>query len=199
MQLIMRQVRADVVAVSMSWGGEETVEEKSLDSHFVSKSGAVFFASSGDDGWGASWPAASPNVVSVGGTSLSFKSDGTLNKETAWSGSGGGVSQLMKLSRIFKKIIQFQNAMACAQFPMLLITPTRNLDFQLIQIKNGMLLAEHRMRLRNGRQFNLWDFQPTDKNLYSDKDTNSYCKLFSRYCFRLKWRLQILLPSQKTL
>ena len=62
--------RSDVVAVSMSWGGEETVEEKSLDSHFVSKSGAVFFASSGDDGWGASWPAASPNVVSVGGTSL---------------------------------------------------------------------------------------------------------------------------------
>ena len=84
--------RADVIAVSMSWGGEETAEEKSLDSHFISKSGAVFFASSGDNGWGASWPAASPNVVSVGGTSLSFKSNGSLNKETAWSGSGGGVS-----------------------------------------------------------------------------------------------------------
>ena len=60
--------RSDVVAVSMSWGGTEFPEETSLDSHFVSKSNAVFFASSGDNGTGASWPAASPNVVGVGGT-----------------------------------------------------------------------------------------------------------------------------------
>ena len=79
--------RSDVTAVSMSWGGSEFTEEKSLDSHFVSRSGAVFFASSGDNGWGASWPAASPNVVSVGGTSLSS------NSESAWKGSGGGVSK----------------------------------------------------------------------------------------------------------
>jgi len=84
--------RSDVKAVSMSWGGGEFVEEKSMDSHFVSKSGAVFFASSGDDGWGASWPAACPNVVSVGGTSISLKSNGSLSSEKAWSGSGGGVS-----------------------------------------------------------------------------------------------------------
>jgi subtilase family serine protease len=84
--------RNDVVAVSMSWGGGEFDEEKSLDAHFVSKSGAVFFASSGDNGWGASWPAASGNVVGVGGTSLSFKKDGSVDHETAWNGSGGGVS-----------------------------------------------------------------------------------------------------------
>lgn len=84
--------RSDVVAVSMSWGGGEFQEEKTLDSHFVSKTGAAFFASSGDNGAGASWPAASPNVVAVGGTSLSFKSDGTLSRESAWDGSGGGVS-----------------------------------------------------------------------------------------------------------
>lgn len=84
--------RADVVAISMSFGGGEFPEEKSLDSHFVNKNGASFFASSGDNGTGASWPASSPNVVSVGGTTLSLKSDGTLSKETAWSGSGGGVS-----------------------------------------------------------------------------------------------------------
>ncbi|HUC95321.1 MAG TPA: S53 family peptidase [Candidatus Saccharimonadales bacterium] len=85
--------RGDVTAISMSWGGGEFTEEKSLDSHFVSKSGATFFASSGDNGWGASWPATSPNVVAVGGTSLYVKSDGTLVDETAWSGSGGGVSR----------------------------------------------------------------------------------------------------------
>ncbi len=84
--------RADVVAVSMSWGGGEFPEEKSLDAHFVSKAGAAFFASSGDNGAGASWPAASPNVVAVGGTLLSFKSGGTLSRESAWDGSGGGVS-----------------------------------------------------------------------------------------------------------
>jgi subtilase family serine protease len=84
--------RADVTAISMSFGGAEFPEEKSLDAHFKSNSGAVFFASSGDNGWGASWPASSPNVVSVGGTSLSLKANGMLTSESAWSGSGGGVS-----------------------------------------------------------------------------------------------------------
>ncbi len=84
--------RPDVVAISMSWGGAEFVEEKKLDSHFVSKSRAIFFASSGDSGWGASWPAASENVVAVGGTSLAFANDGSFERETAWQGSGGGVS-----------------------------------------------------------------------------------------------------------
>jgi subtilase family serine protease len=84
--------RKDVVAVSMSWGGAEFPEEASLDGHFISKTGAVFFASSGDNGAGVSWPAASPNVVGVGGTTLAFSAAGDFLSETAWSGSGGGVS-----------------------------------------------------------------------------------------------------------
>ncbi len=84
--------RADVVAVSMSWGGAEFPEEINLDAHFVSKSGAVFLASSGDNGSGASWPASSPNVIGVGGTTLNLKNNGSVSSETAWSGSGGGVS-----------------------------------------------------------------------------------------------------------
>jgi subtilase family serine protease len=83
--------RADVVAVSMSWGGAEFPEETSLDSHFVGNGKISFFASSGDSGYGVSWPAASPNVVAVGGTTLAL-AGGVLKKETAWSGSGGGVS-----------------------------------------------------------------------------------------------------------
>ncbi|HVM73543.1 MAG TPA: S53 family peptidase [Candidatus Paceibacterota bacterium] len=86
----------DAVAISMSWGGGEFPEEISLDSHFVSKSGATFFASSGDNGTGASWPASSPNVIGVGGTSIALKNNGTLSKESAWSGSGGGVSSYEK-------------------------------------------------------------------------------------------------------
>ena len=86
----------DVVAISMSWGGGEFPEEVSLDSHFKSVSGALFFASSGDHGTGASWPASSPFVIGVGGTSLSLKADESLSKETAWTGSGGGISAYEK-------------------------------------------------------------------------------------------------------
>jgi subtilase family serine protease len=83
-------------AISMSWGGAEFPEELSLDSHFKSVSGAPFFASSGDNGAGASWPASSPFVIGVGGTTIALKSDGTFSKETAWTGSGGGVSAYEK-------------------------------------------------------------------------------------------------------
>lgn len=89
--------RKDVVSVSMSWGGAEFSDELSEDSHFVgATSGTVFFASSGDDGTGASWPASSPNVIGVGGTSLEVASSGALIAESAWSGSGGGVSAYEK-------------------------------------------------------------------------------------------------------
>jgi subtilase family serine protease len=90
--------RKDVVAVSMSWGGAEFSDELSYDSHFVSKtsSSIAFFASSGDDGTGASWPASSPGVIGVGGTSLQVSSSGAFVAETAWSGSGGGVSAYEK-------------------------------------------------------------------------------------------------------
>lgn len=90
--------RKDVVAISMSWGGAEFSDELSYDTHFVDKANpaAAFFASSGDDGTGASWPASSPNVIGVGGTSLSLASSGALLAESAWSGSGGGVSAYEK-------------------------------------------------------------------------------------------------------
>lgn len=81
-----------VTAISMSWGGPEFSEETSLDKHFVSNAHAVFFAASGDRGAGVSWPAASPNVVGVGGTALELFKNGSLIAESAWSGSGGGAS-----------------------------------------------------------------------------------------------------------
>lgn len=87
--------RKDAVAISMSWGGGEFPEEVSLDSHFKN-SRAIFFASSGDNGTGASWPASSPYVVGVGGTTLSLNSNGSAKSETAWSGSGGGISAYEK-------------------------------------------------------------------------------------------------------
>ncbi len=85
--------RSDVVAVSMSWGGDEFSDEVAQDYHFVSPYGASFFASSGDEGAGAEWPASSPNVVAVGGTHLNISKAGKLLSETAWDGSGGGISK----------------------------------------------------------------------------------------------------------
>jgi subtilase family serine protease len=78
----------------MSWGGSEFSGELSYDSHFTSANGSAigFFASSGDNGTGVGWPAVSSNIVGVGGTTLNLNADGTIASETAWSGSGGGIS-----------------------------------------------------------------------------------------------------------
>lgn len=79
-------------AISMSWGAREFSGEGTYDSHFQGKNGVVFTASSGDNGAGVSYPAASPGVVSVGGTTLKLDGSNNWTSETAWSGSGGGVS-----------------------------------------------------------------------------------------------------------
>lgn len=86
------RAQPDVVAISLSWGGGEFSGETAYNSRFTSAYGATFFAASGDDGTGVIWPSTSPNIVAVGGTRLTFNPDGTLASETAWSGSGGGVS-----------------------------------------------------------------------------------------------------------
>ena len=56
---------------------------------------AVCVFSTGDNGNPGSYPAYSPYVVSVGGTSLTLSSDGTgtVVNEVAWSGSGGSTRQ----------------------------------------------------------------------------------------------------------
>ena len=77
--------------VSMSWGAAEFSTEAKYDTYF-NKAGVTFFASSGDSGAGVIWPAASPYVVAVGGTTLQLDASGTAITETGWSGSGGGVS-----------------------------------------------------------------------------------------------------------
>jgi subtilase family serine protease len=76
--------------VSNSWGGSESSGELSYDSHFA-QSGVSFFVSAGDAGLPAEYPSASPNVISVGGTTLHFSS-GVFSGETGWSGGGGGCS-----------------------------------------------------------------------------------------------------------
>lgn len=76
--------------VSNSWGASEFSGEASYDSHFV-RSGVSFFVSAGDAGLPADYPSASPNVISVGGTTLNFIA-GVFSSETGWSSGGGGCS-----------------------------------------------------------------------------------------------------------
>ncbi|HQU47072.1 MAG TPA: hypothetical protein PK867_29985, partial [Pirellulales bacterium] len=85
-----------VSVISMSWGSNEFTSETSYDSHFTTPSGHIgitFVASSGDSGAPGVWPALSPNVLAVGGTTLNLNSNGSYGSETGWSNGGGGVSQ----------------------------------------------------------------------------------------------------------
>lgn len=77
--------------VSNSWGSSESAGETAYDSHFKT-AGVSYFVSSGDSGLPAQYPSSSPNVISVGGTKLTFNADGTLNSETGWTSGGGGCS-----------------------------------------------------------------------------------------------------------
>jgi subtilase family serine protease len=88
-----------VVVVSMSFSGGEYSGETSLDSVFTSPSGrgVTFLAATGDDGQPSGYPAFSPNVVAVGGTSLMLPDNGAdftgnYPSEIGWSGSGGSIS-----------------------------------------------------------------------------------------------------------
>ena len=85
---------AGVVVISMSWGFTEMSNESSYDTYFTTPAGhtgITFIASSGDIG-SVEYPSASPNVLSVGGTSLYLSSSGSYQSETAWFYSGGGYS-----------------------------------------------------------------------------------------------------------
>ena len=76
--------------VSMSFGSAEAAWAPSIDYHFTG-AGMTYVAAAGDSGSEVLWPAVSPNVVAVGGTSLNWSGSGT-RYEAAWKQTGGGLS-----------------------------------------------------------------------------------------------------------
>jgi subtilase family serine protease len=80
---------AHAQVISNSYGGSEFSGETSYDSHF--NVGKPITVSSGDNGYGVEYPAASQYVTAVGGTTLNLSSN-TRSSETAWSGAGSGCS-----------------------------------------------------------------------------------------------------------
>ncbi len=77
--------------VSMSFGANEGSWTSSFESTF-SGANMTYVAATGDSGAAVSWPAVSPKVVAVSGTSLTYSGVGARS-ETAWSNTGGGTSQ----------------------------------------------------------------------------------------------------------
>jgi kumamolisin len=76
--------------ISMSWGISEFPQEVNYDKYFTAP-GVVYFAASGDYGLNSPFtPAASPNVVSVGGTYFNRDGNGNFVSEQYYTGGGGG-------------------------------------------------------------------------------------------------------------
>ncbi|WP_329456735.1 carboxypeptidase regulatory-like domain-containing protein [Streptomyces sp. NBC_01497] len=72
--------------------GEDPAEAAAFDPHY-DHPGVAVVASSGDSGFGVAYPAASPYVTSVGGTSLASDPGAARGwSETAWDGAGSGCS-----------------------------------------------------------------------------------------------------------
>jgi subtilase family serine protease len=79
-------------AVSNSYGASEFSSEKAYDSYYDHPNVAIT-ASSGDNGYGVEYPAASPYVISAGGTTLTKNASTARGwSESVWSGSGSGCS-----------------------------------------------------------------------------------------------------------
>jgi subtilase family serine protease len=85
--------------ISNSWGGSESSTDLTYDSEYFGHSGTVYTASAGDGAYSAGviYPATSPNVVGVGGTSLSTASNSRGYSESVWKtstteGTGSGCS-----------------------------------------------------------------------------------------------------------
>jgi len=84
-------------AVNMSWVAGESTYVINYEDFFKypgnwgQHPGMVYLAAAGDRGAQANWPATSPYVISVGGTTA--WTDSGIRKEVVWAGTGGGFSQ----------------------------------------------------------------------------------------------------------
>ncbi|MFJ9633330.1 putative Ig domain-containing protein [Streptomyces sp. NPDC101175] len=83
--------------VSNSWGGSESSSQTSEDTSYFKHPGVAITVSSGDEAYGAEYPATSQYVTAVGGTALSTSSNTRGWTESVWKtssteGTGSGCS-----------------------------------------------------------------------------------------------------------
>jgi len=88
-------VRLGADAVSNSYGGPDASDRSY--GRYYHHAGVAITASSGDNGYGVSYPASSRYVTAVGGTTLTRSARSKRGwREAAWSGSGSGCSTANK-------------------------------------------------------------------------------------------------------
>ncbi|HEX6839047.1 MAG TPA: S53 family peptidase [Polyangia bacterium] len=95
---VNQAVKQGATVISNSYGGGESSSNASFDSSYFNHPGVAIFASSGDGGYGVEYPAASPDVIAVGGTSLAKSTTnargwvesvwGSVNNANGGAGSG---------------------------------------------------------------------------------------------------------------
>lgn len=85
-------VRLGARFISNSYGGAEHSVTSAADMGHFDHPGIAVTAASGDGGYGVLFPATSPSVTAVGGTSLRRAANARGWNETAWSGAGSGCS-----------------------------------------------------------------------------------------------------------
>ncbi|MEU3983609.1 putative Ig domain-containing protein, partial [Streptomyces sp. NPDC026672] len=83
--------------VSNSWGGSEASNQTTEDTQYFKHPGVAITVSSGDEAYGAEYPATSQYVTAVGGTALTAASNSRGWNETVWKtnsteGTGSGCS-----------------------------------------------------------------------------------------------------------
>ena len=75
-------------AISNSYGGSESSSDLTYDTEYYDHPGIAITASAGDGGYGVEYPAASPYVTAVGGTTLTQDS----STPRGWTGTGWSTS-----------------------------------------------------------------------------------------------------------
>lgn len=86
-----RAAAMGATVISNSYGGSEYSSEVSDQSHY-NHPGVAITVSSGDNGYGVEFPAASQYVTAVGGTTLKKDNSARGWSETVWNGAGSGCS-----------------------------------------------------------------------------------------------------------
>lgn len=82
-------------AITNSYGGSEFSSEGTYNSTYSAGTATAITAATGDSGYGVEFPAASPHLTAVGGTSLHYTGSGTSLawSQTVWSTAGSGCSK----------------------------------------------------------------------------------------------------------
>jgi len=93
---VNQAVRMGARFVANGYGAQQSPADAGYDSRYFDHPGVAITVATGDAGYGVSYPAASPYVTAVGGTSLAPAGNGRGWAETAWRGTGSGCGDQAK-------------------------------------------------------------------------------------------------------